>query len=115
MLKVYGQGRPTTIVNRVDHHARTIADLVAALMNGILASEVARDDEVHHLHLGKGANGANLYLASGAKFAFRAAVNDRNAYDRIEVLDAPKNGTVVATVRSPRDVPAAVGVIERAR
>jgi hypothetical protein len=112
MIQTYGQGRSTSISRRVDHHARALAPLVSALMNGLLASEIARDDRVHRLHLGKGAAGVNLYLDSGAKFAFRPHVDEYNRYDRIDILDAPKEGTVVTSVRDPGDVAAAVRVIE---
>lgn len=114
MIKTFGRGGPTSIVKRVDHHAQDVADLVGALMNGLLASEVARSDAVHELHLGKGANEANLYLASGAKFAFRGRADAGKPYDRIEILDAPMNGDVVAIVRQPNDVPPAMAVIEQA-
>lgn len=83
-------------------------------MNGLLASDVARDDKVHELHLGKGAGGVNLYLANGAKFAFRPGLDSRQRYERVDVLDAPKHGKVVATVRTPDDVPAAIKRIEAA-
>ena len=53
------------------------------------------------------------YLDSGAKFAFRPGVREYNRYDRVDILDAPKEGTVVASVRDPRDVAAAVRVIEQ--
>jgi hypothetical protein len=55
MIKTYGQGQATTITDRLDHHAEALLPLAGALMNGLLASEVARDDQVHQLHLGKGA------------------------------------------------------------
>lgn len=67
----------------------------------------------HRLHLGRGAGGVNLYLDNDAKFAFRPGVDEHNRYDRVGILDAPKEGTVVATVRDPRDVAAAVRVIEQ--
>jgi hypothetical protein len=113
MIQTYGEGRPTTIIRRLNHHAKALAPLVSALMNGLLASKVARDDRVHRLHLGKGAGGVNLYLDSGAKFAFRPGVDEQNRYDRINLLDAPKEGTIVATVRNQSDVAAAVRVIEQ--
>ena len=114
MIKTFGQGGLVTIVKRVDHHAEDIAMIAWALMNALLASDVARSDEVHELHLGKGANGANLYLKSGAKFAFRGRADPGKPYDRIEILNAPHNGEVIATVRALDDVPAAMTVIEQA-
>lgn len=113
MIQTFGQGGLVTIVNRVDHHAEDISMIAWALMNALLASEVARSDEVHELHLGKGANGANLYLKSGDKFAFRGRADPGKPYDRIEILNAPHNGDVVATVRALDDVPAAMAVIEK--
>jgi hypothetical protein len=101
-----------TIVERVDHHAEGIA-MIAWALNALLASEVARSDEVNELHLGKGANGANLYLNSGAKFAFRGRAAPGEPYDRIEILDAPHNGKVVATVQTLDDVFAAMLMIEQ--
>lgn len=114
VIQTFGQGGLVTIVKRVDHHAEDIAMIAWALMNALLASEVARSNEVHELHLGKGANGANLYLDSGTKFAFRGRADPGRPYDRIEVLDAPHNGKVVATVRTVDDVPGAMAVIEQA-
>jgi hypothetical protein len=83
-------------------------------MNGLLASEVARDEQVHELHLGKGAGGVNLHLANGTTFAFRAGLDVNQRYDSVEILDAPKEGVVVASVRTPSDVPAAIATIEAA-
>ena len=83
-------------------------------MNGLLASEVARDDQVHQLHLGKGAGDVNLYLSNGKKFAFRAGLDAEGGYATVEILDAPKEGISVATVSGTDDVPAAIGVIEAA-
>ncbi len=83
-------------------------------MNGLLASEVARDDEVHQLHLGKGAGDVNLYLCNGRKFAFRAGFDGDGNYATVEILNAPKEGTLVATVSDTDDVPAAIAVIEAA-
>jgi hypothetical protein len=100
--------------SRLDHHARALAPLASALMNGLLASQVARDDRIHQLHLGKGAGGVNLHLDGGAKFAFRPGLDDDDRYDRVDILDAPKNGAVIATIRDPSDVAAAIQVIERA-
>jgi hypothetical protein len=114
VIQTFGQGGLVTIVNRVDHHAEDIAMIAWALMNALLASEVARSGDVHELHLGKGANGANLYLKSGAKFAFRGRADPGKSYDRIEILNAPHNGMVVATVRTLDDVPAAMAVVEDA-
>jgi len=114
VIQTFGQGGLVTIVKRVDHHAEDIAMIAWALMNALLASEIARSDEVHELHLGKGANGANLYLKSGAKFAFRGRADPGKPYDRIEILDAPHNGEVVATVQALDDVPAAMALIEQA-
>jgi hypothetical protein len=114
MIRTYGEGRPTTIVDRLDHHAEALTPLAAALMNGLLASKIARDDRVHQLHLGRGAGGVNLYLDNGAKFAFRAGVDEGGQYERVEILDAPKEGVVIATVRNPEEVPKAITVIEAA-
>jgi hypothetical protein len=114
MIQTYGQGRLTTIVDRLDHHAEKLLPLAGALMNGLLASKVARDDQVHKLHLGKGAGGINLYLHNGAKFAFRAGLDEDDIYDCVEILDAPHNGSIVATVKEPSDVPNAIAVIEKA-
>jgi hypothetical protein len=112
MIRTYGQGQATSITKRLDHHAERLVPLAGALMNGLLASEVARDGQVHELHLGKGAGGVNLYLVGGAKFAFRAGLDANQQYERVEILDAPQEGDVVATVREPNDVPAAIGMIE---
>ena len=114
MIQTYGQGRFTTIVDRLDHHAEKLLPLAGALMNGLLASKVARDEQVHKLHLGKGAGGINLYLSNGAKFAFRAGLDEDDAYERVEVFDAPHQGAIVATVKAPSDVPHAIAVIENA-
>jgi hypothetical protein len=114
MIQTYGQGGPTTISKRLQHHAKSLLPLAGALMNGLLASEVARDDDVHRLHLGKGAGGVNLYLANGAKFAFRAGLDSEDQYESVEILDAPKEGQTLVTVRKPEDVPAAIQVIEEA-
>ena len=56
----------------------------------------------NHLHFGKGANGVTLYLGSGEKFAFRGRQGP-DRYDRVEVLDAPRNGWVLATLDGPED------------
>jgi hypothetical protein len=114
VIQAFGQGGLVTIIKRVDHHAEDIAMIAWALMNALLASEVARSNEVHELHLEKGANGANLYLDSGAKFAFRGRADPGGPYDRIEILDAPHNGKGVATVRTLDDVPVVMAVIEQA-
>jgi hypothetical protein len=114
MIRTYGQGKATSITKRLDHHAESLLPLAGALMNGLLASQVARDEQVHELHLGKGAGGVNLYLASGAKFAFRAGLDTDQKYERVEILDAPKQGNVVAVVRELGDVPAAISQIEEA-
>lgn len=114
MIRTYGQGKATSITKRLDHHAETLLPLAGALMNGLLASEVARSEQIHELHLGKGAGGVNLYLASGAKFAFRAGHDASQPYERIEILDAPKEGEVVAVVKEMADVPAAIERIEAA-
>lgn len=113
MIQTYGKGRSTTITSRLDHHAKALAPLASALMNGLLASEVARDDRVHQLHLGKGAGGVNLHLEGGAKFAFRPGVDEDNRYDRVDILDAFEGGAIVATVRDPGDVGTAIQVIEQ--
>jgi len=83
-------------------------------MNGLLASEVARDGEVHQLHLGRGAGDVNLYLSNGRKFAFRAGFDEDGNYATVEIRDAPKEGQPVATVSDAGDVPAAISVIETA-
>jgi hypothetical protein len=114
VIKTYGKGRATTITNRLDHHAAALLPLAGALMNGLLASEVARDEEVHLLHLGKGAGDVNLYLSNGRKFAFRAGFSKDGSYATVEILDAPKEGKVVATVSDTEGVPAAIKVIEAA-
>jgi hypothetical protein len=114
MIRTYGRGQATTITDRLDHHAEALLPLASALMNGVLASEVARDDAVHELHLGKGAGDVNLYLSSGAKFAFRAGFDAEGKYAYVEVRNAPKEGTTVAVVRKTSDVPAAIEVIEAA-
>lgn len=114
LIRTYGQGRSTTIVDRLDHHAERLLPLASALMNGLLASKVARDEQVHDLHLGKGAGGVNLHLKNGAKFAFRAGCDENGDYERVEIFDAPKKGSVVATIRSTADVPKAIAVIEGA-
>jgi hypothetical protein len=113
MIKTYGQGGPTGIVAPLTHHAPGVAVIGLALMNGLLASDVARDDEVHRLHLGKGAQNGNLYLASGSKFCFRGRTNG-GGYDRVEVLDAPRQGKVIATVTEPKQVPGVIRTIEAA-
>lgn len=114
MIRTNGQGQATSITKRLDHHAEALLPLAGALMNGLLASEVARDDQVHELHLGKGAGGVNLYLAGGAMFAFRAGFDADQQYERVEIFDAPKEGAVVAVVREPSDVPSAISRIEAA-
>jgi len=114
VIRTYGQGKATSITKRLDHHAEALMPLAGALMNGLLASEVARDEKIHELHLGKGAGGVNLYLASGAKFAFRAGYDADQRYERVEILDAPIEGKVVAVVKEMGDVPSAIGQIEAA-
>jgi hypothetical protein len=114
LIRTYGQGRSTTIVDRLDHHAEKLLPLAGALMNGLLASDVARDEHAHELHLVKGAGGVNLYLSNGAKFAFRPGLDENSSYASVEILDAPQNGSVVATVSAPSDVPNAIAVIEKA-
>jgi hypothetical protein len=114
VIKTYGKGRATTITDRLEHHAEALLPLASALMNGLLASEVARDGNVHELHLGKGAGGANLYLANGRKFAFRPGFDANGGYAKVEIRDAPKKGTVVAVVAQTEDVPAAIATIEAA-
>lgn len=114
VIRTYGQGQPTSITKRLDHHAAALLPLAGALMNGLLASEVARDEQVHELHLGKGAGGVNLHLANGTTFAFRAGLNASQHYDSVQILNAPKEGVVIATVRAPGDVPGAIATIEAA-
>lgn len=106
--------RKPTSNDRLDHHAGALLPLAGALMNGLLASEVARDGEIHLLHLGKGAGDVNLYLSGGAKFAFRPGLSAEGGYAKVEILDAPKEGNLVASVSETEDVPGAIEVIEAA-
>ena len=115
MLKTYGRARATSIVAPITHHAQGVAVIATGLMNGLLASKVARDDRVHQLHMGSGAQGNNLYLDNGASFAFRAEAGKGGGYDRVVIYGKIRPlGNVVATVTDPKQVPAAIKKIEKA-
>lgn len=103
MIETYGQGTPGDVARRVLHHAQGVRDTTFALLAGLWVHEAHTDaSRRHQLHFGKGANGVTLYLDSGEKFAFRGRQGP-DGYDRVEVLDAPRNGRVLATLDGPED------------
>jgi hypothetical protein len=117
VLQTYGQGEAVGIVAPTMHHASDLAVIVAGLMNGLLVSKMARDDQVHHLHIGKGANGINFYPANGRKaFAFRGG-RSKGGYDRVEIRDRTRRGkrspNVIATVTDPKQVPDVIRKLEK--
>jgi hypothetical protein len=85
MIQTYGQGQPGDVVRPIFHHAQGIRDVALAVLAGLWAHELHTDPtRVHQLHFGKGANGINLYLDNGERFAFRGQLSN-GGYDHIRV------------------------------
>lgn len=103
MIETYGQGTPGDVARRVFHHAPGVGDTAFALLAGLWVHEAHTDlSRRHRLHFGKGANGVTLHLDNGEKFAFRGR-QGHHGYNRVEVLDAPRNGRVLLTLQGPED------------
>jgi hypothetical protein len=75
VIHVYGQGTPQHLFDLIDHHAEGVAHLVAPLAI-VLLDVLGRDEHLHEVHIGKGWNSVNLYLANGEKIALRARISD---------------------------------------
>jgi hypothetical protein len=105
MIHVYGKGRPGDLVRPIFHHARGLRDPALAILAGLWVHELHTDESRHHeLHFGKGANGLNLYLDNGERFAFRGGF-DAEGYDRVKVHRGTIRplGEVVLELRDPED------------
>ena len=111
MIRSKGKGDGGNIGKRVGDHAPGVAPLYAALMEALLASKLARDEEkVHVLELGSGGQGTNLHVADGKGYAFRGRATGGDGYDLVQILSPIKQGKTVAVVRHPKD---AVGAIAK--
>lgn len=106
MIHVYGQGEPGDLGRPIFHHARGVRDVALAVLAGLWTHELhTNQSRTHEMHFGKGANGVNLYLDNGEKFAFRAQVGPGGGYDRIFVHRGSVRplGPVVLELRGPGD------------
>lgn len=103
MIETYGKGTPGDVARRVLHHAQGVRDIAFALLAGLWMHEAHTDaGRSHRLHFGKGANGVTLCLDSGEKFAFRGRQGPEG-YDRVEILNAPRGGSVLLALDGPED------------
>jgi hypothetical protein len=114
MIKTRGQGRATTIVDHLD------PSCAGALTPGGGADErpsclgdCPRQPRPRTAPR-QGRRGVNLYLDNGIRFAFRAGLDAESNYDAVEILDTPKNGSVVFVAEEVDDVPGAIKRIEKA-
>jgi hypothetical protein len=104
MIQVYGQGQPRHLFDLLEHHAAGVEDFIAPLAL-VLLDVLGRDDAQHKVHLGKGWNSVNLYLASGDTIALRAR-QTRGRYDHIRVHRGSMRplGPLEMEIRGPLDI-----------
>lgn len=108
MIQVVGQGQPGAVVRPILHHAQALRDTSFAILARLWVHEVNTDPtRRHQLHFGKGANGVNLYLDSGERFAFRGGLGP-DGYDHIRVHRGGFRplGPVAMILRRPEDTEA---------
>jgi hypothetical protein len=106
MIHVYGQGKPGDLGRPIFHHARGIRDVALAVLAGLWVHELHTNPQRHHeMHFGKGANGVNLHLDNGERFAFRGHHARTGEYDYLQVHTGTIRplGPVVATLHTPQD------------
>lgn len=105
MVQSFGKGQPGDLVRPIFHHAQGVRDTAFAVLAGLWVHDVHTDPTRHHrLHVGKGANGLNLYLDNGESFAFRGAVGS-DGYNCIAVHRGSIRplGPVVLRLYKPED------------
>jgi hypothetical protein len=109
MIHVYGQGQPGDLGRPIFHHAREVRDVALAVLAGLWVHELHTNAGRHHeMHFGKGANGVNLYLDNGERFAFRGEPLATGGYDHVRVHRGGIRplGPVVLRLRKPEDTQA---------
>jgi tryptophan 2,3-dioxygenase len=108
MIKVTGQN-PGTLWRRMEHHAEELILLAHALIDGLIFGQLGQSDEVHVIRQHKaGANSFSLRTAAGQTYHFRS-----HDYRTIEVMDAFKHGSHLATIANRDEAQAFVERVER--
>jgi hypothetical protein len=86
-----------------------VRDVALAILAGLWVHEMHTDaTRRHEMHFGKGANGVNLYLDNGERFAFRGEPIAAGGYDHVRVHRGSIRplGPVVLRLRKPEDTQA---------